>query len=864
MFLRWISIGAFAFVVLVHRSEAQSATRPWTEARPASLPTVLEGRVFESNGAPAVGAVVVTSAGGRAVTGLDGRYRLEIRVPLEVESVQVTAVSDDGGTASAAVDPFAAQRITVVGPLVLALGMGCQPRWLPTFGKDPGVNGPTFTLFGVTSKPTIQAMAVFDAGGGPALFAGGFFSAAGGQLTSLARWDGSSWAPVTSSDVATIHALAVFDDGSGPAMYAGGPFSFVNGVPANSVAKWDGSNWAPLGSGTNLSVNALAVFDDGNGPALYAGGEFTSAGGAPANAIARWDGATWSSLGSGLGGTVNALLTLDDGDGPALYAAGSFTSAGATPANRIAKWDGSSWSALGTGLGGTVNALALFDGVGGPALFVGGEFTSAGGAPANHIAKWDGSSWSALGTGMNGPVNALAIFDDGSGPALYSGSKGGPHYVARWNGAGWSPLDGGMDDWVQSFAVFDAGDGPALYAGGKFKIAGGVPVSGFARWSEGGWSALERGLNAPVRTLAVCDDGGGPALYVGGEFTGADGVLARGITRWDGTSWSPLGLGLGNDPPDEFLVTSMAVFDDGSGPGLYVGGRFDTAGGVAVNGFARWDGSSWSGVGNGPGIVTNAMVVFDDGNGPALYAGGSSFGGAINIRKWNGANWSGLAGGDVSGAPYPDTAGVYALTVFDDGNGPALYVGGEFESAGGVGANGIARWDGASWSALGTGLMSGFSFPLTLAVFDDGDGPALYAGGSFQSVVRWDGSSWSALGSGMSGGTFPYVHALTVFDDGSGSALYAGGNFTVAGGVAANGVARWDGSSWSALGGGVSDSISFDFQQRKVAALCVFPGLNGRELVVGGSFAHALDSGDSFLAKWRGCFEVRAGKVRRR
>jgi hypothetical protein len=46
---------------------------------------------------------------------------------------------------------------------------------------------------------------------------------------------------------------------------------------------------------------------------------------------------------------------------------------------------------------------------------------------------------------------------------------------------------------------------------------------------------------------------------------------------------------------------------------------------------------------------------------------------------------------------------------------------------------------------------------------------------------------WSPLGSGMNSG----VYTLTVFDDGSGPALYAGVYFTTAGGVAANHIARW-------------------------------------------------------------------------
>ena len=62
-------------------------------------------------------------------------------------------------------------------------------------------------------------------------------------------------------------------------------------------------------------------------------------------------------------------------------------------------------------------------------------------------------------------------------------------------------------------------------------------------------------------------------------------------------------------------------------------------------------------------------------------------------------------------------------------------------------------------------------------------------------IAKWDGSAWSALGSGMNG----YVSALAV----SGTNLYAGGGFTTAGGVPANRIAKWDGSAWSALGSGM-------------------------------------------------------------
>ena len=145
------------------------------------------------------------------------------------------------------------------------------------------------------------------------------------------------------------------------------------------------------------------------------------------------------------------------------------------------------------------------------------------------------------------------------------------------------------------------------------------------------------------------------------------------------------------------------MFDDGGGPALYAGGCFTTAGGVAANHIAKWDGSSWAALGSGVNDTVWALTVFDDGGGPALYAGGSftSAGGvaASRIAKWDGSSWAALGSGIGGASPY-----VGALTVFDDGGGPALYAGGNFQSAGGVAAKRIAKWDGSSWAALGSGI----------------------------------------------------------------------------------------------------------------------------------------------------------------
>ncbi len=444
-------------------------------------------------------------------------------------------------------------------------------------------------------------------------------------------------------------------DGSGN-LYIGGSFTVVGDVIANYIAKWNGSSWSPLGSGVNGSVFALAV----SGSDLYAVGYFTMAGTNATKSIAKWDGSSWSALGPGVGTeyfhSVRALVV----SGSDLYVGGGFTTAGGNAATNIAKWDGSSWSALGSGMNHGVYALA----VSGSDLYAGGDFTRAGRSPANLIAKWDGSSWSPLGSGISAPL-------------------GFPYYGGE----------------VSALAV----SGNDLYAGGYFTMAGGSPANHIAKWNGSSWSALGSGISAPsayyggrVSALAVS----GSDLYAGGGFTTAGGNAATNIAKWNGSSWSPLGSGVSGG------VFALVV----SGSDVYAGGMFTTAGGSGAGGIAKWDGSSWSALGSGMNSYVYALAV----SGNDLYAGGyftmAGTNAASKIAKWDGSSWSPLGSGISAPADYPYYGGrVSALAV----SGSDLYAGGYFWTAGGIAATNIAKWDGSSWSPLGSGMNNGV---LALAV----------------------------------------------------------------------------------------------------------------------------------------------------
>ena len=323
------------------------------------------------------------------------------------------------------------------------------------------------------------------------------------------------------------------------------------------------------------------------------------------------------------------------------------------------------------------------------------------------------------------------------------------------------------------------------------------------------WTPLGGGIRgAPlasswVFTLLVHQD----ELYVGGFFAMAGDISASSMAKWDGSSWSPVGSGLTGSHVFENEVQCLASYNGD----LYVGGRFDSIGGIASRGIAKWDGSHWSSVGGGltrAGTVS-AMAVYNN----ELYVSGGfdSIGGifARSIAKWNGVNWSRVG---------PESVSVGGKMIVHNNQ---LYVGGVMGNL-----SRVVSWDGSKWSDASSGL-EGTSFIVNSFASYQGK---LYmaAGGAYlpDFIKVLDISSWSTV-AGPKIHVFPYT-ALVEFHN----ELYAGGTFDSAEGInPPNGIAKSNNlEQWSSVDGGTI---------RGVIALAVY----NNELYAGGSFSIA--SGDS-------------------
>ena len=323
------------------------------------------------------------------------------------------------------------------------------------------------------------------------------------------------------------------------------------------------------------------------------------------------------------------------------------------------------------------------------------------------------------------------------------------------------------------------------------------------------------GIDGVVHKVLAWDpDGVGPAeevLVVGGDFNIAGRELVSNIVTWDGSQWHPL-----DDLPG--TVSDLIVYD-----GALI--KCGMSGGLAA--VARWTGSAWQPVGDGPANSVSTLIEYQ-GN---LIAGGFFYelgdGTTVNqIAAWNGSTWQGLGGGlglDSS------IARIKALAVYGD----ELIAGGLFETAGGVTANNIARWNGQTWSALSGGFDEKVN---ALAVYQ---GELVAGGRSFSAgpdaipnVARWNGAIWQSLGDGLD----RPVLALSVVD----GVLIAMGDFEWSGKVPVSGLVRWDGNRWGVFDNGTGPSYGLTSTMFQ------------NELIVAGQFFNAGNSGANYIARWDG------------
>lgn len=263
------------------------------------------------------------------------------------------------------------------------------------------------------------------------------------------------------------------------------------------------------------------------------------------------------------------------------------------------------------------------------------------------------------------------------------------------------------------------------------------------------------------------------------------------------------------------VIRDLIVYDGD----LHIGGNFTENEGNTCY---------WSSYYNGSTITRHTTLI--GGNGIREFAvfdndlynvGAMQFGSSIGVGVWTGSGWdNGGSTNNSHSTIYADntelyvvsdqglvrskTAGDFFSTFYDFGSssvsaierfGNDLVFGGTFTEVNSVSANRIAKWDGSTWSALGSGLDG---FVSCMEVYNN----ELYVAGDFtmaggvsvSHIAKWDGSSWSDVDGGMTGSS-GFIHDMVVHD----GKLYVCGQFGEIGGSTSDNFAYWDGTSWTGI-----------------------------------------------------------------
>ncbi len=255
--------------------------------------------------------------------------------------------------------------------------------------------------------------------------------------------------------------------------------------------------------------------------------------------------------------------------------------------------------------------------------------------------------------------------------------------------------------------------------------------------------------------------------------------------------------------------------------------------------------SAGSNINGGPD-PSGAQFVRMVNSGSTIYAGLSGVG-TVNennsqIWRWNGSAWTQIGGDGLNSSwnSGGDTIeNITAMVMM----GTDLYVGTAITAGDGE----VWKWNGSTWSKIGGDAVNSSWAVSTIEWVRslETDGTNIYAGtGSTAGdgdVWKWNGSTWSqiggdALNSGWAGSAIESVYSLDYF----GGTLYAGTGLTAGDGD----VWSWNGSAWTQIGG---DGLNSGWAGSAIESVWALEN-DGTNLYAG----MGETAGDGDVWKWNG------------
>jgi hypothetical protein len=330
-----------------------------------------------------------------------------------------------------------------------------------------------------------------------------------------------------------------------------------------------------------------------------------------------------------------------------------------------------------------------------------------------------------------------------------------------------------------------------LFIGGQFTSIGNKTIWGVAQWQNQIWDSLGHGIddislgNMPRNTWAIARFDS--SLYVGGAFYLAGNHSTPYLAVWKNNQWDTTFPFHPNNVVENILTYNNE---------LYTCGVFDSINNISCKGIAKWNGLTWQAVGNNYDFTNSGMGIFDmcfyHGN---LFISGTfrdPVGNTCRLARWNGFAWQ-FYTNEVRGS----LAGINDMKVYNN----ELYIGGRYLMSDGNITNCIMKWNDTIWSDVGGGIdLLSNQFPTIKGMIVHNN--KLYCVGSFEKVggiaalglASWDGVNWCGYGTNFetSPGNFCGADCIEFYND----TMYVAGGFNLVDGIFMPHLVKWIGGNY--------------------------------------------------------------------
>lgn len=294
------------------------------------------------------------------------------------------------------------------------------------------------------------------------------------------------------------------------------------------------------------------------------------------------------------------------------------------------------WGGFNPGIDGPIDNMIVHNGE----LYMSGTFFNSGGVVTIGCTKYDGTNFTSLGTSSIPGISSLCEYSGelyAIGSFEHNGTIG-PH-LAKMSGITWNvitlvdslPVPHEVTPYTNTNS-----SGLTVYQN-KLVIAASTEIytwDGTTVGKIGGLSMNSNNIQGITvynsELIAMC--------------TPQNSTF--GLHKWDGNSW----VSIQGQTVDSPVIWDMVEYNGE----LYIGGDISSIGGISTNNVAKWNGTTWSRVGDGQTLISSGLYsVYDLSvyNGKLFVATQTLPNPNLNYRSIKGLVWDGTVWDSIATTP---------------------------------------------------------------------------------------------------------------------------------------------------------------------------------------------------------------------